>query len=69
MAKKPIAIKKSFPSARKFALRRDATVRTGEKVIERVFGLPKGSVQLALPDGKLARSDKKIGALLRDWSR
>jgi hypothetical protein len=67
MAKKTKAVKKSFPSARKFALRRDATVGTGEAVMERVFGLPKGSVQLALPDGKLARADKKIGALLRDW--
>ena len=61
------AVKKTFPASRKFVLRKDATVRAGEKTIERVFGLPKGSVQLVLPGGKVARSDKNIGPLLRDW--
>ncbi len=64
MAKKA---KKTFPAARKFVLRSDASVEAGEKTIERVFGLPKGSVRLVLPGGRDARSDKKIRALLRDW--
>lgn len=60
--------KKSFPAARKFPLRRDATVGVGERKIAKVFGLPKESVQLVLPGGKRARADKKIGKLLRAWS-
>lgn len=63
MAKK----KKVYPAARKFVLRSDATVRSGEKSIERVFGLPHGSVQLVRPSGKVARSDKKIRQLLKEW--
>jgi hypothetical protein len=64
MAKK---IKKTFPAARKFVLRRDASVGTGEIKIETVFGLPDGCVQLMLPNGKRARSDKKINMLLKEW--
>lgn len=58
---------KDYPAARKFALRSDATVRAGERSIEEVYGLPRGSVQLVLPSGKVARSDKRIGRLLADW--
>lgn len=62
-----MAKKKSFPASRKFVLRVDASVRTGERKIAKVFGLPAKSVQLVLPGGRLARSDKKIGRLLKDW--
>lgn len=58
---------KQFPAKRKFALRRDASVGTGQREIERVFNLPEGSVRLFVPSGRRARSDKSIGALLTDW--
>jgi hypothetical protein len=38
--------------------RSDATVATGQREIERVFGLPEGSVRLHLPSGRPARADK-----------
>ena len=60
-------IGKTFPAKRKFALRSDASVGTGQREIERVFGLPEGSVRLFLPTGRPARSDKSVGALLVDW--
>jgi hypothetical protein len=56
-----------YPAKRKFSLRRDATVATGQAEIERVFGLPKDSVRLHLPSGRRARGDKSINALLTDW--
>jgi hypothetical protein len=56
-----------FPATRKFVLRRDASVGTGVREIERVFGLPKGSFRLELPSGRRARTDKTISALLADW--
>jgi hypothetical protein len=58
---------KEYSATRKFKLRSDATVDTGQQKIEKVFGLPEGSVSLHLPSGRRARSDKTIGALLEDW--
>lgn len=58
---------KEYPAKRKFALRRDASVASGIRQIEGVFGLPEGSVRLLLPKGGHARADKSIGALLSDW--
>jgi hypothetical protein len=58
---------REFPAKRKFALRSDASVATGQHKIEHVFGLPDGSVRLHLPSGRRARADKTIGALLADW--
>jgi hypothetical protein len=58
---------KNFIPKRTFALRRDASVGTGIREIERVFGLPEGSVSLQLPSGRRARADKKIGMLLSDF--
>jgi len=34
---------KAYPCRRTYSLRRDAAVSTGEKEIEKVFGLPEGS--------------------------
>jgi hypothetical protein len=59
--------KKVFASRRKFNLRRDASVATGQRKIERVFGLPPGSVRFHLPSGRRARTDKSIGRLLTEW--
>ena len=48
-------------------MRRDASIVTAETEIERVFGLPQGSVSIRLPNGKKARSDKTINSLLSDY--
>lgn len=58
---------KDEPARRTRSIRRDSTVRSAEREIERVFGLPTGSVRLVNPDGSDARSDKSIRALLSDW--
>lgn len=63
MAKK----KTEAPALRKRAIRSDATLGRAQTEIERVFGLPSGSIRLVLPGGRKARSDKKVGALLKDW--
>ena len=65
MPKKPTA--KEFPAKRKFNLRRDSSIGTATREIERVFGLPEGSVRFQLPSGRRARSDKSIGALFSDY--
>jgi hypothetical protein len=49
------------------SIRRDSCVGSAEREIERVFGLPEGSVKLVNPDGTDARSDKYIRAFLADW--
>lgn len=54
---------------RKNILRVDCTIRSAERRIAEVFDLPKGCIRLVNPTGRKARSDKLIGALLRDWSR
>ena len=60
--------KKKKPSPKRFlAARTDASVGTIERKIAKMLKLPEGSVQLRLPTLKKARSDKSIGALLRDW--
>ena len=61
--------KKEFPARRKFNLRRDASVASGQRTIEQVFGLPEGSVRLHLPSGRPARADKSIAAFLDDYDR
>lgn len=58
---------KTEPARRTRSVRRDSTVRSAEQEIERVFGLPAGSVRLVNSDGSDARSDKTIRALLSDW--
>lgn len=65
-----MAKKKSKPRAalRKHVIRSDASIGRAQLEIERVFGLPSGSIRLVLPDGRKARSDKRIGALLNDWN-
>jgi len=60
--------KRNLQPLRYQVIRVDATVEAAEREIERVFGLPSGSVQLVLPSGRKARADKRIGSLLDDWS-
>ena len=59
---------REYAPRRVFSMRSDASVRTAQTEIERVFGLPEGSVLLVLPSGRRARSDKSIGALVNDWN-
>lgn len=58
---------KEEPARRKRSIRRDSCVGSAEREIERVFGLPEGSVRLINPDGGDARSDKSIGTFFTDW--
>lgn len=54
--------------ARRFrAARSDASVGSITRKIERVFGLPEGSVALCGPDRKALRRDARIGTLRRRW--
>jgi len=68
-AKRRKTSRKQFPARRKFNLRRDATVASGQREIERVFGLPEGSVRLHLLSGRPARADKSIDSLLNGYLR
>jgi hypothetical protein len=65
MAKSRVTKEESARRTR--SLRRDSSVGSAERAIERAFGLPDGSVRLVNPDGSNARSDKRVGALLKDW--
>jgi len=49
------------------AARKDASVGTVRKTIERIFGLPEGSVLLCGPDRVALRSDARIGTLRKRW--
>lgn len=56
-------------AVRKTAARSDASVGSIERQIEKDYHLPKGSIRIFLPDGRNARSDKKIRSLRRDWEQ
>jgi hypothetical protein len=58
-----------LPARRKTSLRRDSSVGSGERAIEKAFGLPRESVWLVNPDRRKARSDKRVGTLLDDWGK
>ena len=57
---------KAEPARRTRSIRRDSSVGSAERQIERVVGLPEGSVRLLNPDKSDARSDKSIKAFLAD---
>lgn len=59
--------KKTRPALRKNLLRRDATIGTAEREVERVIGFPPESFRILLPGGRKARTDKKFGSFLKDW--
>jgi hypothetical protein len=68
MAKTQKKAPKKAPTPIRFnVMRVDASVGAAERIIERTFGLPKGSVHLILRNGRKARTDKKIGKFLKDW--
>jgi hypothetical protein len=51
------------------AARKDASVGSIRRTIERIFGLPEGAVQLCGPDRVALRSDARIGTLRKRWSK
>lgn len=65
MPRKPAS--KRLTPRRYLAARVDASVGAICRRVERDFVLPRGAVALLLPNGKRARSDKRIRALLADW--
>lgn len=67
MPKSNVRRKTPFTPIRFFAKRRDAEVSTTERQIEKMLQLPAGRVKLVLPNGRKARADKTIEALLRDY--
>ncbi|MDM7987339.1 MAG: hypothetical protein QUS13_08405 [Smithella sp.] len=54
---------------RKQVIRVDAFIKTAERKIALEYGLPIGCVRLVLPNGKKARTDKKIKNFLKDWNK
>ncbi len=65
--KKKTAVKRDVKPIRYKVLRVDAFVQNAQRTIEKKFGLPEGAVRLVYPSGRKARSDGKIGALLKRW--
>lgn len=49
--------------------RSDASVGTIRRKVEKIFGLPEGSVILCGPDGKALRRDAKIATLRKRWEQ
>lgn len=56
-----------YPGSRFKTARSDASVKSIQANIERVFGLPRGSVCLMAPDNKKARSNTSIKRLRIRW--
>lgn len=55
------------PSLRHRRARSDCSLKTLERVIERVFDLPAGSVRIVRPDGRKMRSDAFVDRLRKLW--
>ncbi|MCD9046806.1 hypothetical protein LDO11_08635 [Luteimonas sp. MHLX1A] len=51
------------------AAKKTASVKTIQKRVETVFGLPRGSVQLITPGKKAAAPKSTVGDLREQWSR
>jgi len=51
------------------AIRKSATVASAQRVIEKKFKLPGGSVLLINPNGRKARANAKVEALFRNWEK
>ena len=54
---------------RRRAARRDASPDTIVRAIQRVFGLPNGSVKLQYPSGYKAHADSSIFNLRKAWKK
>lgn len=51
------------------AARSDASVKAIRRAIEKIFGLPEGSVALCGPDGKPLRANARIATLRKRWDK
>lgn len=60
---------RSLAGKRFKAARSDASVRSVKGTIEKVFGLPKGSVALLSPEGRRVSAAMKIRSLRNKWKR
>lgn len=58
----------NYAPKRRRSARHDSSVGTIERDMERVYKLPKGSVHIQNPNGRNARSDKRIGRLRADYA-
>ena len=65
MAKK----KREEKPVRVRAARKDASVKSIEKRVEKDYKLPSGSVQINRPGKKDARGDKKVGKLRKEHDK
>jgi hypothetical protein len=67
----PNAITKTYWKDIRDLRRPNSTWRLGRAARwwETVLDLPAGAVRFVLPDGRVARSDKKLGSLRSDWQR
>lgn len=60
-------VKRSLKGLRYQRAHGDGSLRTIKKHIEKIYGLPEGSVQLVKPDGKQMRADARVGRLRKVW--
>lgn len=58
---------KRHAASRFNSARNDASIKSIKKSIEKVFGLPRGSVCLLTPNNKKAKSDSSIRKIREDW--
>lgn len=59
--------KDGFMAKRNNVLKSDASLKTAASVIEKLFGLPEGSVKLVKRDGRKMREDAMVGTLRNHW--
>lgn len=48
-------------------LRSDATLKAAQLWMERMLGLPSGSIRIVAPNGRKIRSDATVGTLKKKW--
>jgi hypothetical protein len=68
-AKRKASSKREMKPIRFKVQRIDSSIATAQETIESRLGLPSGSVRLVNPNGRKARADGTVGALLRYWER
>ncbi len=61
--------KRNMTPTRYKALRSTASIQSAQSTVERIFGLPRGSVRLIYPSGRKAYSNSTVGALLTRWAK
>ncbi|WP_157203414.1 hypothetical protein [Methylomicrobium agile] len=63
---KPIKVKADAARRQRNA-RRDASIPSIIRTIEKILKLPHGSVKIIYPSGRQARSDATVGSLRKQW--